>query len=114
MVHNPCASHNPAAVYIGDRGRKKNLSKPIESERQQSESEHYISYRRRSPEEGGETATRPVRGNPEQKVDNPWVVAYNPKLMRMFYGHINVELCVSRVGRVKYLFENICKGSDWV
>ncbi len=64
------------------------------------------------PEEGGETAIRPVRGNPEQEIDNSWVVPYNPKLMRMFHCHINVELCVSRVGGIKYLFKYLCKGSD--
>ncbi len=55
-----------------------------------------------------------MRGNPEQTVDNSWVVAYNPKLMRMFHCHMNVELCVSRSGGIKYLFNYICKGSDRV
>ncbi len=105
MIHNPCGSHNPAAVCMGDWGCKKNFPKPFRSETQQSESEHYISYRRRIPEEGGETAIRPVRGNPGQLVDNSWVVAYNPKLMRIFHCHMNVELCVSRVGGIKYLFK---------
>ncbi len=107
MVHNPCGSHNPAAVCMGDRGCKKNFPKPFRSETQQSESEHYISYQRRSPEKGGETAQRPVLGNPEQKVDNYWDVAYKPKLMRMFHCHMNVELCASRVGGIKYLFKYI-------
>ncbi len=40
--------------------------------------------------------------------------AYNPKLMRMFHCHMNVELCVSRVGGIKYLFKYICRGSDRV
>ncbi len=59
MVHNPCGSHNPTAVRMGDRGCKKNFPKTFRSEAQQSESEHYISYRRRSPEEGGETVPLP-------------------------------------------------------
>ncbi len=29
-----------------------------------------------------------------------WVVAYNPTLMRMFHCHMNVELCVSRIGAI--------------
>ncbi len=100
---------------MGDRGCKKNFPKPFRSETLQSASEHYVSYRRRSSE-GGETAPIPVRGNPEQKVDNSLGFAYNPKLMRMFHCHMNVELCVSRVGAIKYLFKYICKavtGSPW-
>ncbi len=34
--------------------------------------------------------------------------------MRMFYCHMNVELRVSRVGGIKFLFKYICKGSDRV
>ncbi len=55
-----------------------------------------------------------MHGKPEQKVDDSRVVAYNPKFMRMFQCHMNVELCVSRVGGIKYLFMYICKGSDRV
>ncbi len=31
MVHNPCGSHNPAAVCMGDRGCNKNFPKPFRS-----------------------------------------------------------------------------------
>ncbi len=113
MIHNPCGSNNPAQCAWRPRTQEK-LPKPFRSETQQIESEHYISYRRWSPEEGGETATKPVRGNSEQKVDNFWAVVYNPKLMRMFHCHIKVELCLSCAGGIKYLFKYICKGSDKV
>ncbi len=82
---------------MGDRGCKKYFPDPFRSESRQSESEHYISCWK-SPEEGGETATGPVGGNSEQKVDNSLVFAHNIKLIRMFHYHINAELCVSRVG----------------
>lgn len=32
----------------------------------------------------------------------------------MFQCHLNVELCVSRVGGIKYLFKYVCKDSDRV
>ncbi len=32
--------------------------------------------------------------------------------MLMFPCHMNVELCVSRAGGIKYLLKHICKGSD--
>ncbi len=47
MVHNPCGPHNSAAVCMGDKGCKKHFPKRFQSETEQSESEHYISYRRR-------------------------------------------------------------------
>ncbi len=53
-----------------------------------------------------------MRTNLEQKVENVWVVAYNPKLMNMFHCHMNVELCLFRVGEIKCIFKYICTGSD--
>ncbi|CDF40520.1 ATP dependant DNA helicase [Chondrus crispus] len=47
-------------------------------------------------------------------VDNSWVVPHSPKLLRTLACHINVKLCVSRVGGIKYLFKYVCKGSDRV
>ncbi len=114
MIRNPCGSNNLAEVCMGDRVCKKNFPETFRSETQQSECEHCILYPRRSPEEGSETGTRPDCGNPEQKVENSWIAAYNPKLMRMFHWHMNVDLCVSRFGGTKYLFKYICKGSDRV
>ncbi len=55
MVHNPCGEQNPSAVCMGDNGCKKYFPKPFRCDTQQSENEHYISYRRRSPKDGGET-----------------------------------------------------------
>ncbi|WVZ67191.1 hypothetical protein U9M48_016306 [Paspalum notatum var. saurae] len=49
-----------------------------------------------------------VRGS---KLDNRWVVPYNPYLLRLFNCHINVEACDS-IKAVKYLFKYIYKGHD--
>ncbi len=46
--------------------------------------------------------------------DNSWAVPYSPDLLRKFRAHINVELCNSKVGSIKYLFNYVCKGSDRV
>ena len=48
------------------------------------------------------------------EIDNSWVVPYSPFLSRKFNCHLNVELCVSRVGGIKYLFKYVCKGRDRV
>ena len=50
----------------------------------------------------------------EMEIDNRWIVPYNPTLSRMFECHINVELCISRIGGIKYLFKYITKGRDRV
>ncbi len=91
MTQNQCGSHNPGELCRGDRGCK-NFLKNVRSETQLSESEHYISHRRRSLEEGGAMARRPVRGSPEAK------------MMPKFHRHINVDLCASGFGGIKYLF----------
>ena len=65
----------------------------------------YPTYRRR---DDGRTI--------EQKrgaVDNRYVVPYNPKLLRAFHAHINVEKC-NQSSAIKYLFKYISKGSDRV
>ncbi|CAH1427111.1 unnamed protein product [Lactuca virosa] len=49
-----------------------------------------------------------IRGN---KMDNRWVVPYNPKLLMMFNCHMNVEVC-SSITSVKYVFKYIYKGHD--
>ena len=46
------------------------------------------------------------------EVDNSWVVPFSAILIRIFNCHINVELCISRVGSVKYLFKYFCKGKN--
>ena len=43
------------------------------------------------------------------KLDNGWVVPYNPILLLKFQCHVNVEI-VGSVGAVKYLYKYITKG----
>ena len=54
MVHGPCGSLNPGCVCMKDGKCSKKYPKPFVSETQLSE-DSYPTYRRRSPEEGGET-----------------------------------------------------------
>lgn len=113
MIHNPCGEHNPSSVYMGEWGCKKVPAQFVLSANH-SENENYISYMRPRPKDGGEQANLPFRGNPNQVVDNSLVVPYNSVLLMMILCHLNVELCVSRVGGIKYLFNYICKVSDRV
>ena len=45
------------------------------------------------------------------RLDNRWVVPYNPLLLLKFNAHINVEIC-STVSAVKYLYKYVYKGHD--
>lgn len=49
-----------------------------------------------------------VRG---AKLDNRWVVPYNPYLLCKFDCHVNLEIC-STIKAVKYIYKYICKGCD--
>ena len=45
------------------------------------------------------------------KLDNRWVVPYNPYLLLKYNAYINVEIC-STVSAVKYLYKYVYKGHD--
>ncbi len=108
MIHNSCGSHYPAAVCMGDRC-KKNFPKDFRSD-DPTNLKVITTYRTGEGVQKKEVRRKREQfaGTPKQQVDNSWVLAYNPKLMRMFHFYMNVELCVSPVGGIKYLFEYIC------
>jgi hypothetical protein len=45
------------------------------------------------------------------KLDNRWVIPFNPSLLMVYNCHINVEIC-SSIKAVKYLYKYIYKGPD--
>jgi hypothetical protein len=45
------------------------------------------------------------------KLDNRWVVPFNPSLLMLYNCHINVKIC-SSIKAVKYLYKYIYKGPD--
>ncbi|CDF33589.1 Putativ ATP dependant DNA helicase [Chondrus crispus] len=101
MIHNPCGERNPTAVCMGEQCCRKGFPKSFKHETSQSDS--------------GASIERPSRVGRRQQsvvVDNSWVVPHSPLLLRSFACHLNVELCVSRVGGIKYLFKYVCKGQD--
>nr|PNR35485.1 hypothetical protein PHYPA_023385 [Physcomitrium patens] len=67
----------------------------------------HVLYRRRNQ---GRYIEKRIRGQ-IVRLDNRWVVPYNPYLIGRFNCHINVEIC-SSVKTVKYLHKYIFKGPD--
>ena len=114
MIHGPCGNLNPncpCMEHVGESTRKecsKNYPMNFSKETMMDESS-FPAYRRRAPEEGGETFMMP-RGD---TIDNRWVVPYNPFLLMKMDCHVNVVL-ISSVIAVKYVFKYQHKGPDRV
>lgn len=117
MIHLPC-NQGASSLCLREGRCSRGFPKPFRVETGSCEGDYYISYKRRREEDSGETAKFssfvPGLGKRELKVDNSWVVPYSPALLRMFRCHLNVELCISKVGSIKYLFKYVCKGPDRV
>ena len=115
MIHDPC-NMNRTAGCMREGECSKSFPKPFRSETAVVNSDYYVSYRRQSPEEGNENEIRThkseVTGTAKKFLNNSWVSHYSPELLRKFHTHMNLELCISRVGSIKYLFTYVCKSSD--
>ena len=112
MIHGPCGEANPNASCMKD-GRCSvggGFPKKFSNCTILTEEGMRPIYRRRSPEQGGRVVTI-MRGGKEFRVDNSWVVPYNPFLLLRYNAHINVELC-QNCGGVKYLLGYVHKGCD--
>lgn len=108
MIYSPCGKVNTFAPYMGTSACKKGFSKLLGTETGHSSNHYYVVYRHRSPQDGGVSVKielRAVRRARMVALDNSWVGPYSPALLHMFARHIKVELCVSRIGCIEYLFE---------
>ena len=112
MIHGPCGEANPNSSCMKD-GRCSvggGFPKKFSNCTILTEEGMRPIYKRRSPEQGGRVITI-MRGSQNFKVDNSWVVPYNPYLLLRYNAHINVELC-QNCGGVKYLLGYVHKGCD--
>ena len=100
MMHGPCEKK----PCFKDGKCSKNFPKKFMSETKMS-FEGYAEYKRRNN-------NRFVYRS-GKKLDNRYVVPYNPILCRLFDAHINLEVCVT-VRAVKYLYKYIYKNVDFL
>ncbi|XP_028767101.1 uncharacterized protein LOC114724813 [Neltuma alba] len=104
MIHGPCGIVNPKSPCMKDNKCSKYFPKKF-NDVTTVDDDGYPTYRRRN-----DGKTIEVKG---VCLDNRYVVPYNPTLLCMFQGHINVEKC-NQSTSIKYLFKYISKGNDRV
>jgi hypothetical protein len=102
MVHGPCGKLNPNSPCMKDGKWSKNYPKPFHDETSIDENGFAI-YKH---QDDGKFI---LKGN--IKLDNRWIVPYNPTLLKKYQAHINVEWCNKTIF-VKYLFKYVTKGPD--
>ena len=108
MIHGPCGADNPNCACM-DNGRcTKRFPKDFQKQTVVDTDNHYPTYMRRSPEDGGRQVVCEKTG---RTIDNRWVVPYIAFLSLRFDCHINGELCSSPKA-AKYLYKYATKGSD--
>ncbi|XP_014678517.1 PREDICTED: uncharacterized protein LOC106818313 [Priapulus caudatus] len=106
MLHGPCGSQYANAPCMKNGMCDKGYRKAFNKETDWNTHETYPTYRRRSPQQGGRQIFYKNR-----KVDNSWVVPYNPYTSTRYNAHINCEACCSALA-AKYLFKYVHKGPD--
>ena len=92
MLHGPCGPSNPNSPCMENGKCTKNFPKEFLKETLVDRENSYATYRRRKPEDGGQTVKHPSSG---LQIDNRWIVPYNAYLSMRYNCHINVECCAS-------------------
>ena len=109
MLHGPCGPDNPTLSCMRDGFCRYGFPKEYMAETEMSD-DAYPLYRRRSPEDGG-NSYETYRRNKRVKFTNANVVPYNKYLLFKYDCHINVEYCHS-INAIKYSLGYLFKGGD--
>ena len=104
MVHGPCGTSNPGSPCMKE-GKCSHFYPKMFQPHTVLDADGYLDYRRRN------------NGHTIEKngviIDNRYIVPYNPRLLRKYQAHINIEWC-NQSTSIKYLFKYINKGYDRV
>ena len=112
MVHGPCGGLNSRSACMRDGACTKGFPRRFQLETAVP-ARGYPLYRRRAPEDGGfTTEPRGRRDADRHRLDNRWVVPFNPFLLRAIKAHVNVEVISHSTACVKYVVKYVNKGSD--
>jgi len=116
MIHGPCgANYNRTNLGCIQNSTDGNCVRhypfAFQSETTVDEGS-FAKYRRRSPQEGGFTATKWHNGV-QVPITNEWVVPYSPYLLKKYGVHVNLECCAT-LSAIKYLFGYNFKGQDMI
>ena len=109
MIHGPCENNSNLTCNINGKC-KYHYPRPFAEETIIGENA-FPTYRRRSPENGGNTCMKYMYGK-QVLVDNRNVVPYNFYLLETFDGHVNIEY-VASVKTIKYIIKYQMKDRIW-
>ncbi|XP_057456530.1 uncharacterized protein LOC130747576 [Lotus japonicus] len=104
MLHGPCGPGYGKSPCMANGKCSKFFPKKFQ-ETTLIDEEGYPIYKRR--DSGIYVEKKGIR------MDNSYVVPYNPQLLMLYNGHINVEYC-NKSNAIKYLFKYVSKGPDRV
>ncbi|XP_074307245.1 uncharacterized protein LOC141642356 [Silene latifolia] len=102
MMHGPCGRKNPDNPCMIN-GMCKNHYPHEFADTTTNGRDSYPIYRRRRT--GVQVTVR------KSRLNNRWVVSYNPFLLGKYDCHLNVEICCT-IKAVKYMYKYVYKGHD--
>ncbi|XP_074305530.1 uncharacterized protein LOC141640746 [Silene latifolia] len=102
MMHGPCGNDNPTNPCMRDSWCKNHYPREFADTTTNGRDSYPIYCRRHT----GLEVT--VRGS---RINNQWVIPYNPFLLGKYVCHLNVEIC-STIKAVKYMYKYVYKGHD--
>jgi len=106
MIHRPCGIGSNQPCMLKNKYKcSKRYPRAFNNHTKMTEN-GYPEYRRRSPENNGNTGI--LHGN---IITNQWVVPYNPVMLLKYRCHLNFEMCAT-VTSVKYIYKYLLKGND--